>query len=199
MSWAWEREAEQKSALLVAAIAVSDSLVVTISLQHILRSDPETYWRDFFDSETSRDFFMRGLGFKQFDVVSYSEDEHAIQRVVRYHAHVVLPRAIAAIFGSGFRYLENGVFDKATGLWKFIWIPAAFPERILLDGWTRAEPRAEEPDTCDRISEMRVEARFPGIGGLLERQTARFLRDQWDRSARVNNEWLERRRVEGRY
>lgn len=172
---------------------------MTIALHHVMRSDAATYWRDFFDSAVAQDFFMRGLGFREFDVVSYDEDDTAIRRVARCDAVVPLPQPIGAIFGNSFRYVEDGVFNKITGLWKFRWIPAAFPERVRLLGWTRTEPRPGHPDTCARVAEMSVEARFAGIGGLLERRTARFLHEQWDRSARVNNDWLERRRVHGRY
>ena len=164
--------------------------VVKVLLHHVIRADAATYWEWFFDDVAIQDFFLRGLGYKQFDIVEHTEDDHVIRRSAQCHPHVALPRLVASVFNGEFRYLEDGSFDKNTGLWSFAWIPSSFPERILLEGWTRASDRPHDPGSCDRVTEMVVKARFAAVGGLLERHTARVLRDQWNESARVSNEWL---------
>lgn len=163
---------------------------MTVPIHHVITADAAAFWDMFFDTPRARDFFLRGLGYLQFDVLTYEEDEHHIRRTAQCHPHLVLPRPIASLFGGGFRYKEIGTFDKRSTTWTFSWIPHTFESRIVLDGSMRTQDRPQHPGSCDRFTEMTVVARFPGIGGLLERQTARLLREQWDRSAAVNNEWL---------
>lgn len=168
--------------------------MISMRIDHVIQADTVTYWRWFFDDVPAREFFLEGLRYLQFDILERTEDEHTIRRVVQCQPRVTLPAPIRLVFRKGFRYREEGVFDKPSGPFRFAWIPERMSDRIVLEGSTRTVDRPGEPGTCDRLTEMTVGARFPGLAGPLERHTARVLREQWDESARVSNEWLTARK-----
>jgi hypothetical protein len=164
--------------------------VIHIRCDHVLQRDAPGFWSWYFDRDAISDFFVRGLQFKRYEIVSQIEDEASIHRTIECHPHVALPRPVRALFRGGFRYVETGVFDKQSGTWRFSWTPSAFRERLKIDGWMRVE--ALDGVSCRRLAETTVDARFPGLRGLIESTGEQIIGRIWDRSAAVMNEWFLR-------
>jgi hypothetical protein len=162
-----------------------------VSFDNVIYCDVDRFWDVFLGEETAPDLFVRGLGFHRFDVRTWLEESARIHRVTDCHPRLALPAALEALFRNGFRYVEDGVFDKSTKTWRFTWTPCALQDRFTLEGWMRAEGTAA--GVCHRIAEMVVEIRFLGMGATLERLAERVLRSSWDESAVAMNAWLTAR------
>jgi hypothetical protein len=162
-----------------------------IPFVNLIQCDARRFWEILLGDDTARDLFLHGLKFHRFDIITRHEDNSRIHRVTDCHPRLALPSGLRSLFRNGFNYREDGIFDKITGTWHFVWIPSTFHERFTLEGWMRAESAAA--DACNRIAEMTVEARFVGVGATLERLAEHVLRSSWDESAAAMNAWLTER------
>ncbi|HVV81891.1 MAG TPA: DUF2505 family protein [Kofleriaceae bacterium] len=162
--------------------------MIRFTCDHRLHRTAAAWWAWYFDPPAISDFFTRGLGFKRYDVTQQVEHAGTIERSVACHPDVALPRAVRMLFLGGFRYVESGVFSKSDNTWRFHWDPSTFPERLTVNGrMTVVDDGAAD---CRRTVEITLDARFAGVGRLVEHTAQRVLRQIWDRSAVVMNDWF---------
>lgn len=100
-----------------------------------------------------------------------------------------LPAAVSKLLGPKLAYTEKGVFDTPSGRWTFDTILSVLAERIRLGGAVTVRPDGE--DHCMRVTELWVDVKIFGVGGLVERAAEGNLRDGWAKSARWTNGWLK--------
>lgn len=164
--------------------------MVHIEFDHVIRCDPQRFWRGFFNQDTIASFYTRAVGFTQFTVLRQDSDETAISRDVDCHLPVPLSRPLQAIFRSGFRFVERGRFERDGGVWRFVWTPTTLASRIRFDGWMRVVDADEVPGASHRLVQIDVTARVPGLAGLIEHTAEKLLQESWDRSAVELDNWI---------
>ncbi|HEY0136634.1 MAG TPA: DUF2505 family protein [Nannocystis sp.] len=162
--------------------------MVRLSLRQDIDCDVETFWQHFFDPELARRLYVEGLGFPAYTTVRQHETATTIERTSAIEPKLTIPAPLARVFGSSFRYTEEGVFDRATATWRWKMISGTLPDKIRVTGTLRAVPVG--PARVTREVEIEIEARVPLLGGLVEDTFKKQLSAGWERSAVVENQWL---------
>lgn len=160
----------------------------TFTMTHEIDCDAERFWKLFFDRELNERVFER-LGFPKWHVVEQRETDAEIVRVVEVTPKLDMPRAVAKALGSGVGYVERGRFDRAAGKFAFEMEPSTLKDKIHNRGSVRTEPRGEK--RIARITEIHIEAKVFGLGGMIESMMEKNTRDAWGKSAAYMNEWLK--------
>lgn len=160
----------------------------TFRVTHEINCNVETFWKTFFDKEFNEKLYKEGLGFPEFSVVSQNETDDKITRKCAGKPKMNMPGPVMKLLGDGFRYTEEGSFDKATKVWRWKMTPSTLADKLRQEGTLKVEPIGD--NKVRRTAELINEAKVFGIGGLLESSAEKTLREGWDKSAAYMNEWL---------
>ena len=158
------------------------------TMTHEINCNEETFWKTFFDKDFNEKLYKEELHFPEFTVVEQNETDAKITRKAVGTPKMDLPGPVAKLFGSGFRYTEEGTYDRAKKLWTWKMIPSTMADKLRNEGTVRLEPVGT--DKVRRISEITIEAKVFGIGGLIESSAEKQLRQGWDASAAFMNKFL---------
>ena len=159
-----------------------------LTMRQEIDCDAATFWQHFFDPELSRRLFLEGLEFPSYETVHQHETAATIERTAAIEPKLTIPVPLARVFGSSFRYTEEGVFDKATATWRWKMIAGTLPDKLRVTGTLRVVPIG--PARIAREVEIDIEARVMLLGGLIEDTFRKQLSAGWERSAVVQNQWL---------
>ncbi|HEY8380261.1 MAG TPA: DUF2505 domain-containing protein [Nannocystis sp.] len=165
--------------------------MATFRITHEINCNAETFWKLFFDPEFNTKMFKEALAFPEFEVLEFRETDATIVRKVRAMPKLNVPGPVAKLLGSGFRYTEEGTFDKATQKWRWKMIPSALADKLRQEGTMWLEPIGD--DKIRRVAELITEAKVFGIGGLIESSAEKQMREGWDASAVFFNKQLAAR------
>lgn len=158
------------------------------TVTHEIHCDVDTFWKLFFDQAFNEAMYKQGLHFPEFRVLEQRETDREIVRKVAGQPKMDMPGPVAKVLGSGFRYTEEGTFDKATRTWRWKMTPSTMADKLRQEGTLRVEPAGE--GRVRRVAELVNEAKIFGIGGMLEGFAEKSLRQGWDDSARFMNGWI---------
>jgi hypothetical protein len=161
--------------------------MLQFSLTHELDCGLREFWELFFDRYVMETMFREVLEFTEYRLLDQVETEDAIFRKSQGQ-----PRTNLKIFGSGFRYTEDGVFVKAENVWRWEIIPATLPDRIRSRGTLRAAPLGASK--VRREFSGFVDAAIFGIGPALEETFQKRAVEGSDKSAAFLNEWVRQGR-----
>lgn len=162
--------------------------MVKLTMRQEIHCDVSTFWQHFFDQELSRRLFIEGLEFPAYTTERQVETAATIERTVAVEPKLTLPAPLAKAFGASFRYKEEGIFDRATGVWRWRMISGTLPDKIRVTGTLRAVP-IDDAKTLREV-EIEIEARVLMLGGMIEDTFKKQLTAGWTRSAEVQNQWL---------
>jgi len=157
----------------------------TFNMSHEIDASVDVFWKMFFDRALSEQLFQ-DLGFPKWKVLDEKETDAEIHRQVEGVPKMEVPAAIAKTLGPGFGYLETGVYDKSTRVYRFKMRMNALTDKLRLEGSVRVEPAGE--GKCRRLVEITAEAKIFGIGGMVENMLEKSFRDGWAESARYFSE-----------
>lgn len=158
------------------------------TVTHEINTDVEGFWKMFFDKDFNEKLYKEGLGFSDFKTHDQKETDAQITRKAGGTPKITVPGPVAKILGSSFSYVEDGTFDKKSGVWKWTITPSTAADKIKSGGTLRVESAG--PNKVRRIAELNIEAKIFGIGGMIETSTEKDLRDGWDKSAVYMNKHL---------
>jgi hypothetical protein len=158
------------------------------TMTHQIHCDAETFWKVFLDKKFNETLFTGPMGFPDFKVTEQTETGTTISRKVSAQPKMEVPGAVQKLLGDGFRYTEEGSMNKSERVWGWKIIPSTLADRIHTSGAVRVEPSGEHE--VRRITEVSVEAKIFGLGGLLESTAEKELRKIWDKSAEYMNKWV---------
>ena len=161
----------------------------TFTLNHEIRANTERFWQVFFDREFNEKLYREGLEFPEFSIVDQRETDTEIVRKVAGQPKMNMPAPVAKVLGSGFKYVEEGTFDKSKRIWRWKMTPSKLADKLRNEGSLRVEALGD--DRVRRVAEITLEAKIFGIGGLVESSAEKQLREGWDKSAVYMNKWLE--------
>ena len=160
------------------------------TVTHEIHCNEETFWKVFFDRDFNMDLFLKELHFPEYSILEQRETDQSIVRKVSGTPKMDVPAPVMKLLGPGFKYVEEGTFDKATKRWSFQMTPNVLHGKLFNKGNMRAEPVGEA--RVRRIAEIVVEAKVFGVGGLLESTGEKQIRQGWDSSAAFMNRWLKK-------
>ena len=158
------------------------------TVTHEINCDQETFWKTYFDQDFNLRLYKEILQFPDWRILDQSEDETKITRKVSSQPKMDVPGPVKALIGSSFRYLEEGTFLKAEGVWRWTMTPSTLAEKIKTEGKVSLEPLGA--NRVRRIAQMSVEVRIFGVGGLMESSAEKQLRDGWEKNAAYMNKTL---------
>ena len=159
-----------------------------LTLTHEIRCNEETFWKIFFDKTFNETLFRSELGFPEYNILEQRETDAEIFRKISGQPKMNMPGPVMKALGSGFRYTEEGRLDKAKKIWSWKMTPSTLADKIRNEGTMRVEPAGE--GKVRRVTEMTLEAKIFGIGGLLESSSEKAMREGWDKSAVFMNRWI---------
>ena len=157
-----------------------------VRLEHTINCDVARYWELYFDSAWIQRMFLEGLGYSQCEVQPAVEIPDGLSRSLRMTPKLNLPDVVGRALGRSLAVSEDGRFSRSTSTWTWQQRPSVLADKITIKGTVQAEPL--EPGRCRRISEVTIEARLFGIGGLVERAAESNVRRGVDDSAA----WINR-------
>lgn len=164
--------------------------MLELTLHHDIHCSADRFWELFFDPAFVREMIVDGLGFASCDVGPIVDTESLRSRDTRVIPKIDVPAAVAKLLGPKLGYTEKGRLDTRTHAWKYEIVLSVLSERIKMGGTMTVEPAGEA--LCKRHSDLWVDVRILGLGGLVERAAESNMRSGWNRSAVWMNEFLAR-------
>jgi len=163
--------------------------MATFTVTHEIQCDEETFWKIFVDKEFNENLYRVGLGFHDFSILEQTETDTEIRRKTSGKPKMPnLPGPLKKVIGDGFGYTELGSMNKKDRVWRYKLTPTTMADKIRQEGKVTTQPAGE--GKVKRVAELVVEAKIFGIGGLLESNIEKSLRDGWDDSAKFMNKWI---------
>jgi hypothetical protein len=159
------------------------------TVTHTIECNEETFWKVFFDRDFNTELFLKHLGFPEYSILDQHETDREIVRKVSGTPKMDMPGPVLKLLGPGFKYVEEGRFDRATKRWNFKMTPSVLHSKLHNTGTMRIEPAGE--GRVRRIAEITIEAKIFGVGGLIESSAEKNMRHGWDNSAIFMNRWLK--------
>lgn len=148
----------------------------------------ERFWETFLDPKLTERLFKEALGFTEFRILDQTETPTTLVRRSAATPKMNWPRPVTKLFGDRFGYTEEATFDKVAKVWRWKMTTSTLPDKLRSEGSVRAEPVGD--DKVRRIVDIVLEAKVFGIGGLIESSVEKQIRESWEKSAAVTNEWL---------
>jgi len=159
-----------------------------VTISNDVNTDAETFWsRIFFDPEYNQALY-KSLGFPEAEVLEQRDDGGAIIRRVRVVPKNDAPAPIRKLVGDRFSYVEEGRFDKATKRFQFRVVTSAMADKIKTEGEMRAE--VVGPKLMKRVTEMTIDVKIFGIGGMVEGFVSKSTQDSYAQAAAFTNRWI---------
>jgi hypothetical protein len=168
--------------------------VLELTLHHDIRCSADRFWALFFDPAFVREMILDGLGFASCEVGPVVDEGHLRKRETRVTPKIDVPAAVAKLLGPKLGYVEKGRLDTRTHAWTYEIVLSVLSERIRMGGTMTITGAGAE--LCKRKSDLWVEVKILGLGGLVERAAESNMRSGWNRSAEWMNEWLTRHPAE---
>lgn len=162
----------------------------SVNMVHEIDCDLERFWKIFFDEDVTKQTYVR-LGFPKWELVDQKETDTEIIRTVKAIPKLDLPGPAQKLLGEGFGYTEEGRFDKAKKIYKFVIKPSTLADKLKNEGTVRAEA-IDGGKRTKRIVDLVIEAKIFGVGGMLEKATEKGNREGWTEGAKFINEWLKK-------
>lgn len=158
------------------------------TLTHEFNVSVETFWKLNFDREMNEAMFRQGLGFPDYTVQEFRDNDTEIFRRTVATPKMELPAVVQKAVGSSFRYTEETRFNKATKACTFKGIPSTMADKLTTDGVMRVESLGEAK--VKRIIDFSVDAKIFAVGGLFEETAEKNMRTSYDVSARFMAKWI---------
>jgi hypothetical protein len=160
-----------------------------VHIEHVYHCSESVFWQLFFNDEFNQRLFKEGLGFPQYEQLSFEETAEEIRRVTSVRPRVgQLPGPLKKVVGEGIGYREHGVFDKRTRRFSLHVVANKMPDRLTVEGVLFTEPL--DQDRCRRLFDAAVQARVFGVGKLLENRLIADLQANYSDSADFTNRYL---------
>jgi hypothetical protein len=159
-----------------------------ITLVQDIAGSVDDHWRLFMDEDFDRRQYLEGFGFPKYELLENHDGEIEHRRRIRVQPKLDVPAAVAKLLGDRFGYVEEGVFDKRSRVYRAKMTTNVLSDRLFSDSVVRVDPVGE--GRCKRTCELSVEAKIFGIGGLVEVALEKNLRDGWEKSAAYMNQRL---------
>ncbi len=153
-----------------------------------------TFWdRVFFDREYNQTLYRQHLNVRQYEILAFEDDGDGIRRKVKVIPQQNAPVVIQKLLQGEFSYVEEGVFDKKSGVYKFRIIPSIKADKIKISGTVTAEPQGE--DTVQRTIDLELKADIFAIGGQIEKFVGEQIQKGYEASYQFTLDWIGKKNL----
>lgn len=146
----------------------------------------ETFWNRWFDKGITENAYRETLGYIDYTILEQVETDEDIFRKVMMRPKMDFPAPAIKIMGPGFYYTEESRFNKTTKVLSWKRIPNTLIDKLRVEGTVHAEAMNDTNVRC--ITEIALEVRIFGIGGIMESSFEKHMREELDRYAAYLNE-----------
>jgi hypothetical protein len=156
---------------------------LTFDARHEIDIAPDAYYREIHLAGPFNVWLHEeklGVGYREI-----ASDHATGMRKIEMVPRPEVPATLKRFIGESFKMVEEGRLEGDT--YRFVVHPEKFGDRIQVKGEMRLEPREGGCVRCVRVT---IDARVPGLGGLVERVTEKNVKKSLDESARFANEWI---------
>ncbi|OAR22795.1 hypothetical protein A8W25_24800 [Streptomyces sp. ERV7] len=149
------------------------------SLTHDIQVSAADVWALLLD----RSFAERTFGeiYRQYTVTEQSDSGQTVIRKAILEPAADFPGPLAKVLGSGYREAEESNFDTPQSLWSWKRVPSTLSDKVRMEGVVRIEEAGGGHSRM--VTEIDIEARIFGIGGLFESTFEKRYREDWDKLA----------------
>ncbi len=149
---------------------------------------PDEFWERLHKSdEYGHYLYVESLGFG-YEPIDVDHDRGVTK--ARIIPKVAAPDVLVKLLGADFSFVEDGALE-GDGVYRFRILPSTLAERIAVEGEMRILPEGE--DKCVRYMKFRIDARVPGLGGILEKFVERSTRKSYVESHLITNRYVAER------
>ena len=160
-----------------------------VNITHEFRTDAETFWdRCFLDESFNKALYVNHLRFVEYELISSQVEGAKLHRKVRCTPKQDAPGPVQKLLGGAFSYIEDGVLDRAAGIYRFKVLPGALPDKIRSEGEFRIEKTG--PKSVRRTVDMVIEVKVFGIGGIAEGFVSKSMQDTYAKAAEFTNRYI---------
>ncbi len=162
-----------------------------LTLRHEILCDEGTYWEKcVLDDEYNRRFFLEELKFQSYELIEQRDLGDTVVRKARAESKAGnMPAAVKKVIGDSFSYIEEGKFDRKAKQYSFRTIPAAFPDKVKIQGTMRCE--VVGPKKIVRVSDIQVDVKIFVIGGMVEERILADIKHSYAKAAEFTNTWVK--------
>lgn len=129
------------------------------------------------------------LKFPKFELVEQTDEGDVVRRKVRIEPPLTgLPGPAKKVLGDRMSYLEEGSYDRKTGLYTFKTTPSTMPDKVKTYGDIRCEDKGDK--RCVRIAKIHVEVKIFAVGGMIEDKIAQDLRKSYEAAATFTDAYV---------
>ncbi len=160
-------------------------------MRHEVDCDADTYWEKcVLSEEYNKRLFMQELKFKSYELLEQKDLGDKVTRRVRAEPQPGnMPGPMKKAVGDSLSYVEEGSYDRKTKLYTFRTIPAAFGDKVKIQGTMRCEPAGEKKSV--RVTEVQVEVKIFVVGGMIEDRIKNDLKQSYAKAAEFTNAWVK--------
>jgi len=159
-----------------------------IVMRHTINTSVDNFWKLFVDAEYNRKIFLEDLRYASWRVLEQKDGADSYVQRVEMQPPMDAPGPIKKLMGDSFKLTEEGTLDKKSGLYRFKAIPSTMADKISVTGTIRVE--AAGANSCTRITEIALEAKVFGLGGMIESSGAKSTEDGYAAYATALNKRL---------
>ncbi len=160
-----------------------------VNITHEFRTDAETFWdRCFLDEAFNKALYVDHLKFVEYELISSQAEGTKLHRKVRCTPKQDAPAPVQKLLGGAFSYIEDGVLDRASGIYRFKVLPGTLADKIRSEGDFRIEKTG--PKSIRRTVDMVIEVKVFGIGGIAEGFVSKSMQDTYAKAAEFTNRYI---------
>ncbi len=159
------------------------------TIRHDIPCAIDTYWRCVWDEEYNKRLYLDVLKFRECTRLEQKETDAQITRRIKLNPPAQdLPGPVAKVLGD-LSWIEDGVFDKKTGIYKVKIITASMPDKTHIGGENWCESRGDA--ACVRIAKMSVEVKVFMVGGIVEKRIEADTKKSYEAAAKFTAEFVK--------
>lgn len=151
----------------------------------------ERFWDEVFFTELyTKDLFLNGLNFPAVEILKCTKDSDGeVRRSLKVTPRLSLPTALKRLVKGGFLYVETGVFDPKSKIFKSTITVPASPKLLTIN--TQMRFTDSPSGGCDRHVRFDVRSSTFGIAKLVEKTAQVVLTQQYDAAESFSKQWIQ--------
>lgn len=166
---------------------------MNIRITDVINCSEERFWALYLDPDWMKRLLEEGLGYTGVRVLKCEPTPTGLVRDLVMTPKLNLPGPVAKVIGPSTTITEEGRFDKATRTLSWKHRLSTLADKFAISGSIRLVPNGS--DQVTRNSDITLECKIFGIGGLVENAAAGDIKSGFAAGAEFMNRELARSRV----
>lgn len=160
-----------------------------VTITHEFKTDVDTFWdRCFLDEAFNKALYVDSLKFPTYELIESRTEGSKLHLRKRCMPKQDAPAPVQKLLGGAFSYIEDGVLDRALGVYRFKVLPNTLADKIKSEGEFRIEKTG--PKSVRRTVDMTIEVKVFGVGGIAEGFVSKSMQDTYARAAEFTNRYI---------